>query len=226
VKAVAALAASSLALLAVACNQGPAEDALAIADRQIAAARPELERYAPAELADLERAERDARAQVGQGHYTEALKEAQKIPSRVQAALAAAAAQREKEADVWKGLARTVPRLQETIATRIAWLTEAQRLPRGMDEAGFAAAPGELHALEKEWAGASMAFQGGDVATALRAGREVEGKSEVLATRLGLVFSTPPPPGVPAASAAPSPASSPTAPPKPKPSLSRNDPGL
>ncbi len=129
-KAAAALVASSLALLALACNEGPANDALAIADQEIAAARPELERYAPRELAELEAAVRQGRAEVGQGHYTEALKEAQAIPARVRAALDAAAAQKEKEAAVWKGLAESVPRLQETIATRIAWLTEAQKLPR------------------------------------------------------------------------------------------------
>ncbi len=216
-KAVAALAGLSLALLAVACNEGPARDALAIADQEIAAARPELERYAPAEVAALEGAVRDARAQVGQGHYTEALKEARQIPVKVRAALAAAAAHRESEAAVWKGLTESVPRLQETIATRIAWLTEAQKLPRGMDEAGFAAAAGELESLKRAWAGAAAAFQGGDIATAVRTGREVEGKSETLATRLGLVFSTPPPPGAPTASPAPSPTTSPKPSPTPSP---------
>ena len=214
-KAVAALAASSLALLALACNEGPAEDALAIADQEIAAARPELERYAPGELAALEAGVKQARAQVGQGRYTEALREARKVPSRVRAALAVAAAQKEKEVAVWKSLAESVPRLQETIATRIAWLTEAQRLPRGMDETGFAAAPAELESLKRAWAGAKAAFQGGDIATAVRTGQEVEGKSEVFATRLGLVFPTPPPPGAPAASPAASPNPSPTPSPTP-----------
>jgi hypothetical protein len=221
VKAVAALAAASLALLALACNEGPAQDALATADQEIAAARPELERYAPGELAALEGAVHQARAQAGQGHYTEALNEALKIPARVREALAAAAAQREKEAAVWQGLAQSVPRLQDTIATRIAWLTEARRLPRGMDEAGFAATPRELEALKRAWTDASAAFQRGDVATAVRTGREVESGSEVLATRVGLVFSAPPPPGAPAASPAPrSPTPSPKPSPKPAPTPS------
>jgi hypothetical protein len=229
VKAVAALAASSLALFALACNEGPANDALAIADQEIAAARPELERYAPGELATLEAAVRQARAQVGVGHYTEALKEAQGIPARVRTALAAAAAGKDKEAEVWKGLAESLPRLQETIATRIAWLTEAQRLPRGMDEAGLAAAPAELDSLKQAWTKASAAFQGGDVATAVRTGREVEGKSEILAARLGLVFATPPPPGAPAASSAapatpsPKPSSKPTPTPTPPPTATSGE---
>jgi hypothetical protein len=215
VRAVAALAVLPLALFALACNEGPAEDALAIADQEIAAARPELERYAPGELAALEAAVKQARAQVIQGHYTEALKEAQAIPARVRAALAVAAGLKDSEAAAWKGLVENVPRLQETIATRIAWLTEAQRLPRGMDEAGLAAAPAELESLKSAWAAAAAAFQGGDVATAVRAGREVEDESEVLATRLGLVFSTPPPVAAPTAPPTPAPKPSPTPSPAP-----------
>ena len=46
-RGIAALAVASLALLAVACNKGPAEAALAEADQALAAARPDLERYAP-----------------------------------------------------------------------------------------------------------------------------------------------------------------------------------
>jgi hypothetical protein len=197
VKAFAALAPVALAVSALACNREPAEDALAVADQEIAAARPELERYAPGELDALEAAVKEARGQLAQGHYTEALKEAQEVPGKIRAALEVAAAQKEKEAAGWKALAESVPRLQETIATRIAWLREAQRLPRGMDEAGFAAAPAELEALKREWTGATAAFQGGDVATALRTGRKVEENSEILATKLGLVFATPPPPPAP-----------------------------
>jgi hypothetical protein len=214
VKAVAALAVLPLALCTLACNEGPAEDALAIADQEIAAARPELERHAPGELGALEAAVKLARAQVAQGHYTEALKEAQAVPARVRAALAVAAGRKEKEAAVWGALVAGVPRLQETIATRIAWFTGAQRLPRGMDEAGFAAARADLESLKSAWAAASAAFEGGDVATAVRAGREVEDQSEVLATRLGLVFSTSPSPA--ASTASPTPSAAPT--PKPSPS--------
>lgn len=214
-KPLAALSVVSLALLALACNRGPAEDALAIADQEIAAARPELERYAPGELAGLESAVRQARAQVVQGRYTEALRVAQGMPERVRAALAVAAAQKEEQAAAWQGLAQSVGRLEETIATRIAWLAEARRLPRGMDEAGLAAAPAELESLKRAWTDAAAAFQGGDVATAVRAGREVEARAEALGTRLGLVFPTPAPAAGATASPAPSPGPSPTPSPTP-----------
>ncbi|HSD26935.1 MAG TPA: hypothetical protein VLL75_06495, partial [Vicinamibacteria bacterium] len=124
---------------AVACNRGPAEDALRVADQAIAAAQPELETYAPGEFAALNTAVRQARAQASEGHYTDALKAAQKVPAKVRAALAVAAAEKERRVAHWSELAKSVPRLAQTIGTRIGWLREAQRLPRGMDEAGFAA---------------------------------------------------------------------------------------
>ncbi len=202
-KAVAPLVAASLAVLALACNRGPAEEALGIADQEIAAARPELEAYAPGELAALDSAVRQARAQVGQGHYTEALKEAQKVPAGVRAALAVAAAKKQEQVATWNGLAESVPRLAQTIATRIAWFTEAQRLPRGMDAAGFAGVRADLEAVTRAWAQASTAFQGGDVSSAVRAGQEVEAKAEALGARLGIVVSSPPSPGQPTPSPAP-----------------------
>ena len=204
-RGIAALAVSSVTLLALACNKGPAEEALGLADQAIAAARPELERYAPGELAALDSAVQQARAQVGQGHYTEALKEAQKVPARVRAALAVAAAEKDREAAIWKGLTESVPRLAQAIATRVAWLTEAQRLPRGMDEAGFAAVRTDLESVTRAWTEASAAFQGGEVSRAVRTGRDVEAKAEALASRLGLVVSSQQPSAGPTASPTPSP---------------------
>jgi hypothetical protein len=189
------LAAASVVLFAVACNKGPAEEAIQVADREIAAAQGELAAYAPAELAALLAAVRQARAQVEQGHYTEALKAARAVPDGVRAALAVAAAEKEKRVATWRELAQSVPRLTEAIATRIAWFTEAKRLPRGMDEAGFAGARADLEAVTRAWAEASAVFQGGDVPGALRAGREVEAKAEALATSLGLVVAPPSPGG-------------------------------
>jgi hypothetical protein len=180
------------ASVVVACNKGPAEDALRVADQAIAAAQPELETYAPGELAALNAAVRQARAQVSEGHYTDALRAAQEVPARVRAALAVAAAEKQKRLASWSALEESVPRLAETIGTRIAWFTEAQRLPRGMDEAGFAAARAELASVKRGWGEASAVFDRGDVATAVQAGREVEAKAGALAARLGLVVPSPP----------------------------------
>jgi hypothetical protein len=80
----------TLALAGGACNRGAAEESLQAAEQTLGAARPELERYAPAELAALSRVLSDARADLDAGEYTRALRVAQAFPKRVWAAVAIA----------------------------------------------------------------------------------------------------------------------------------------
>lgn len=210
-RAAAGLAAACLALAAVACNKAPAEDALAEADRQIAAASPELQAYAPGELDALQAAVRQARAQVAEGHYTEALRVALRLQDRVRAALAVAVVEKQKRLAVWQEMAGRMPGLMETIETRISWLAEQNRLPRGMDEAAFEAARAESASVKRAWSGAEAASDAGDVARALRDGKKVEARAEALAASLGLSTAAAPTAAAPTP-AAPTPSPAPAAP--------------
>jgi hypothetical protein len=162
-RGIAALVLASLGLLAVACNRRPAEDALAVADQALATARPELERYAPDQLDSLAASARQARALLDGGHYTDALKTAMGLPSRIQAALAVAAAKREQ--------------------LLAAWADISARLPAKLD--GLAARA-DVASLSRGWTEATAAFQEGDVPGAVRRARDVEAKAGALAAMLGL----------------------------------------
>ena len=190
----AALAVRSLVLFPVACNKGPAEEALGLADRALAAAKPELERYVPEELAALTAAAQQARAQFDQGHYTEALRAAQGLPARIRAATVAAAVEKESRVARWNEMAASVPGLVRDIAARVADLTAARTLPRGLDEARFAAARTDLESVTRAWSEAAAAFQGGDVPRAVRTAQDVKAKAEALAALLA-------PPAAPAPAA-------------------------
>jgi hypothetical protein len=185
-KGLAALVVASLALTAVACNKGPAQEALEETDRALAAARPDLERYAPEELAGLTAAVRDARSQFEEGRYTDALKAAQDLPFKVQLALGAAAVMKSGLATSWKEMSATVPGLVQAIEATVAELAAAKRLPKGMDDAAFAAARTDLGSVAQAWSEATAAFQGGDVPRAVRTARDVKAKAEALAGMLGL----------------------------------------
>jgi hypothetical protein len=189
-----ALAAASLALAGLACNKGPAEEALGFADQQIAAARPELEANAPGELEALTAEVGQARAQLEQGQYTDALRAAQKLPARVRAALAVAALEKQRRVGEWSGLAASVPGLLRTIATRIDWLVENEKLPRGMDEAGLAAARTELESVSRAWSEAAS-LETGDVTQAVARGRAAKARAEVVAASVGLSPAGSQPPG-------------------------------
>jgi hypothetical protein len=177
---------AALALVAAACNKGPAEEALAEANQALAAARPDLEKYVPEELASLTSAAQQARAQLDQGHYTDALKTAQGLPSKIRAAKAAAAAKNDQLVAAWNELSGSLPKLVEAITARVAELVAAQKLPRGMDEVRFATAQADVGSVTREWTEATAAFQGGDVPKAVKIAQDAKAKAEALAGMLGL----------------------------------------
>jgi hypothetical protein len=190
-KGAAALALASLAVFAAACNKGPAEEALKAADQALAAARPEIETYVPEELTPLTAAMQAARSQLEQGHYTEALRVAQGMPVRIQAALAAAAAKKEQLVAAWNEASAGLPSLVQSITARLAELAAAPRLPKGLDEATLAAAQTDLGSVAQVWGEAKAAYQGGDVPRAVRTARDVQAKAEALAALLGLTAAPP-----------------------------------
>ena len=170
---VATLAAASLALLAGACNKGPAEDSLRAAEEALAVATLEIQRYAPGELAPLQGTLESARADLGKGNYTAALKAAQDLPARIRAALFAAAAQKDRQAAAWDELSRGLPGEIQAITGRLSGIADSGALPRGMTREALAAAQAELASVARGWSEAAAAFQGGDVSKALETGRDV-----------------------------------------------------
>lgn len=191
-KGLAVLAVASLALGAVACNKGPAQEALAEADRMLAAARPDLERYLPDELAELTATVQAARAQSEKGRYTDALKAVQDLPLKIQVAVGAAKVVKSELAGRWKEMSATVPGLVQAIDAKVAELAAAKKLPKGMDDARFAAARTDIESVTQAWSEATAAFQGGDVPRAVRTAQDVKAKAEALAGMLGLAVAPAP----------------------------------
>lgn len=190
---VATLAAVSLALLAGACNKGPAEDSLRAAEQALAAATPEIQRYAPGALAPLQGTLESARADLGKGSYTAALKAAQDLPARIRAALDAAAAQKDRQAAAWDELSGGLAGEIQAITGKLSGLGDAKALPRGMTPDTLAAAQADLASVTRAWSEASAAFKGGDVPKALETAREVKEAADALAARIGLTAARPAP---------------------------------
>jgi len=94
----------------------------------------------------------------------------------------------------WQEMAFRVPGLMETIETRISWLVEQERLPRGMDEGAFEAARAESASVKRAWSEAAAESDAGDVSRALRDGQEVEARAQTLAASLGLSTAAAPTP--------------------------------
>jgi hypothetical protein len=190
-KGAAALALVSLAVLATACNKGPAAEALKAADEALAAAQPEIQKYVPEELPPLAAAMQAAHADLEQGHYTAALKAAQGMPAKIRATLTAAAAKKEKLVAAWNDVSAGLPSLVQSIAAKLAEIAAAPRLPEGLDETALAAAQTDLGSVTRAWTEATAAFRGGDVPRAVRTAQDVQAKALALATMLGLTAAPP-----------------------------------
>jgi hypothetical protein len=200
----AALAALSLALLASACNKGPAEEAILAVGQELTAATPEIERYAPGELPALTGALQGARSELERGNYTAALKAAQGLPAQIHAALAKTAVQKGKLLAAWNELSGSLPGQVQALTGKLSGLADAKALPRGMTPETLASAQTDLASVTGAWAEASAAFEGGDLPRALRTAQDVKAKADALAGLLGLA---PAPAAGPApARAAPAPA--------------------
>ena len=181
-----ALALGCLLSLVLACNKGPAREALAESEQAIAAARPELEQFAPEELAALQARLTEAHAHLDGGRSTDALSIAQVLPGELRDALSKAERRRGEVVDEWKRLAGRVPLILDGADVRARELAAAKALPRTLPPETFAAAQAELAGTRHAWTEAKGVFENGQVARAVSAGREVQARAETVASQLGL----------------------------------------
>jgi len=190
-KGIAALAVASLALFATGCNKGPAEAALSAVDQALAAAKPEIERYVPEELGSLTSAAQAARAEFEKGNYTEALKAAQELPGKIQAAVALAGEKKAQLTAAWTAMSGSLPGLVQSITEKVTALGAAKALPKGMTKEMLASAQADLASATEAWTAATAAFQGGDIPRAVTTAQDVKAKAEALAGMLGLTPASP-----------------------------------
>ena len=175
------IVAGLFALSSVACNKGPADEALRVAEAALVAA-PEVERYAPEEFAAVSGILGEARAAFAAGRYTEALRAAQVLPDRIAAAAASAAKRKQQAAATWSALSTDLPPRLEALAARLAQLSAAAAISAEK----LAAAQAELASLTQAWADATAAYARGDVPKAVAVARDLKLKADLLAERLGL----------------------------------------
>jgi DNA repair exonuclease SbcCD ATPase subunit len=176
---------AALSLVAVlgGCNKGPAISALEAAQEALEAAQPELERYASEDLAALQGDLEAARERLEEGHYTEALRAAQALPTRVHAALENARRHQGELAAAWEEISERLPSRIEGLARKVDELV--QHPPPGMEPVRVEATRRDLVSIRRAWDEATRAFQGGDSSRAVRTARDLEAKVQALGRLLG-----------------------------------------
>jgi hypothetical protein len=177
--------------LGAACTKAPAQAALAAADQAIEAAKPELEKYAPAEFTSVSDAAKAAHARFDQGDYKGALAAAQELPGKVQAAMTAAQAKKDELSKAWGDFQASLPGMVDAFKTKVADLAAMKKLPKGMDKAKVQAAQAELAAITQGWSETTSAFAAGQVSDAVEKAKALKGRVEAAMAALGGGAETP-----------------------------------
>jgi hypothetical protein len=173
-----------LALVVSACGKAPAQAALTAADQAIASAKPEVEKYVPAEFTKLTAAAADAKAKFDAGKYKDALAVAKDIPANATAALEAAKAKKDELTGKWTAMEGAMPATVEGLTTRIGSLEAMKKLPKGFDKTQLETAKASLATVSTDWTAATDAFKSGDLLEAITKGEGAKTKSDDLAKLL------------------------------------------
>lgn len=178
------LAVVAVCALAAACSKAPAEQALKAADAALEAARPEVEKYVPAEFGQLTSAASAAKAQFEKGDYAEALKSAQDLMPKIQAAVAAAKAKKDELVASFNQMKDSLPGMVQGLTARVTELAAMKKLPKGIEKSAVTAAQADLGDVTKGWSDALASFGKGDVIQAVDAATKIKAKVEEMSKSL------------------------------------------
>jgi hypothetical protein len=149
-------------------------------------------RYAAEDLKDVEQAVGRLKAMLSEQDYSGALRGAPAVASTV-ASLKAKVAQRKADAEEllataqqeWSALAESMPKLVDDLQQRVDSLSRSRRYPQGMDKAAFDAAKADFEKLKASWGEATVKFNEGMAAEAVRTARSAKAKGEHLMRKIG-----------------------------------------
>jgi len=172
---------AGLVLSATGCGKGAAEEALAAAGAAFDQAKPDIEKYVPADLKAINSDLSKARAAFDKGDYKGALAAGQKLVPRIQAAWEAARKKKDELAAAFASLQTSVPALLDSLKKKLGQLAKSESLPAGLDQATVEAAQANLESVGKSWADAVSKFDSGDVTTAMAQANELKTQVEEMA---------------------------------------------
>lgn len=183
-----------LAVLLTACanQKEPAENAVAKVEASLNELKADAAKYAADELNDVEQAVGRLKAKLAEQDYGGALQGAPAVASTV-AALRAKVAQRKADAEEllataqqeWTALAASMPKLVDDLQKRVDSLSRSRNYPQGMDKAAFDSAKADFEKVKASWNAATVKFNEGLAADAVRTARSAKAKGEHLMRKFG-----------------------------------------
>jgi hypothetical protein len=172
----------------LACNSGkaPAEAAMKLAEEAVNGAKAEAETLVPDDFKSLSDDLNVAKDAMAKGDYKAALASASSIQQKANDVLAKAKAKKDELTKTWTDLSDSVPKMVDAIKSRVDILSQAKKLPAGMDAAKLTAAKDGLASATTAWGEAQEAFKAGKWTDAIAKATSVKDKATEVMASLGM----------------------------------------
>ena len=173
--------------LAVACSseKEPAQAAVNGLETAVAAARPDIERFAADRMTGVDDALKAAKTKLDADNYAGAIADVQGATGTLRDAAEAAAARKAQLSTDWATFAG-MPAMMGQIKGKVAEFEAMRRFPRGMDKAKLDGAKSSLDAATNLWDEASEAQDKGHLIVAVAKARQAKPIVESLMATLGI----------------------------------------
>jgi hypothetical protein len=175
--------------LVAACTdaaKAPAEAAMAAAGTAMDTLKGEATKFAPEAVKSVEATYNSAKDAIAKQDYKGALAAAQGIPAAAKEALAKAAANKQKLLDAWNEAGGSVTKLLEAAKSRLDILSQAKKLPAGLDKAGLEKAQGSYASIQSGLASAAEQAKSGDFVGAVTKAAALKAQGLELLKSIGL----------------------------------------
>ncbi len=180
------IAVAGLILTGCSKVKGQAEAALKVAEKAISDAKPEAEKIVPDQIKALETMLAGAKEKFNKGDYSAALSDAQAIPEKVKEIVASLQAKKDELTKTWANLDQGLPKMMESIKSRVGILSKSKKLPANLTKEKFNEAKSGLDNALKDWETAKESFKSGALAEAVAKGNTVKEKAVQVLQTLGM----------------------------------------
>lgn len=179
---------AALALL-VGCTDAakmPADAAIKAGEAAIQGIRAEATKFVPDQMKALDDALARAKDQFAKEDYKGALESAKDLAQKAKDLGAAAAAKKDELVKAWNDVSGSLPKMIEVIKSRTDILSQAKKLPAGMDAGKLQAAKDGLAGVTKSFDDATAQFKAGALQEAVAAARPLKDKAAEIMGLLGM----------------------------------------
>jgi hypothetical protein len=166
--------------------KAPADAAIKAGEAAIEGIRAEAAKFVPDQMKALDQTLAQAKDQFAKGEYKAALDSAKDLAQKAKDLGAAAAAKKDELVKAWNDVSGNLPKMIEVIKSRTDILSQAKKLPAGMDAGKLQAARDGLAGVTKSFEDATAKFKAGSLQEAVAAAKPLKDKAAEIMGMLGM----------------------------------------